>query len=321
MTDQLTDQSTIDQRSVFGNKFGVVFFALLASLLWGWGYSGTKLGYEFLRINEHDTASKILFAGIRFMIAGTLVLLVSLVMYRKPPLLKAGEYKGILLLSFFQTILQYGALYVALAYISGAKSSILNQTGSFLLILFSHFLYKNDAFTFPKALGCVAGFLGIILINLGAGMNAGFSLAGEGLIVVSSVSGAAGYVVSKRISRAGNPLIITGYQQLSGGIVLSAIGFFSGGKIWLAGLRAAGILIYLSISIAAAYSLWVELLKYNDVSRVSVFKFAVPVFGVVFSGLLLGENLFKLKNWISLLLVCFGIVVINIRKAGYEGTK
>jgi drug/metabolite transporter (DMT)-like permease len=309
------------QKSVFDNKFGVVFFALLASLLWGAGYSGTKLGYEFLRINDHDTASKVLFAGIRFVIAGALVLLVSLLVYRKPPLLKAGEYKGILLLSFFQTVLQYGALYVALAYISGAKSSILNQTGSFLLILFSHFLYKNDAFAFPKVLGCAAGLLGIMLINLGGGMNAGFTLAGEGLIIVSSVSGAAGYVVSKRISHTGKPLIITGYQQLSGGIVLSAIGFFTGGKIWLAGIKAVGILIYLSISIAAAYSLWVELLKYNEVSRVSVFKFAVPVFGVIFSGLLLGENLFRLKNWISLVLVCFGIVVINLKKAGYEGTK
>jgi drug/metabolite transporter (DMT)-like permease len=311
----------MNQRSVFDNKIGVVFFALLASLLWGAGYSGTKLGYEFLRVNEHDTASKILFAGIRFMIAGTLALLVSLVMYRKPPILKAGEYRGILVLAFFQTVLQYGVLFIALPYISGAKSSILNQTGSFLLILFSHFLYKNDAFTFPKVLGCAAGLFGIILINLGAGMEARFTLAGEGLVIVSSVSGAAGYVVSKRISQAGNPLIITGYQQLSGGIVLSALGFFAGGKVWINGAKAVGILIYLSISIAAAYSLWVELLKYNDVSRVSIFKFAVPVFGVVFSGLLLGENLFRLKNWISLLLVCFGIVVINMKKAGYEGTK
>jgi drug/metabolite transporter (DMT)-like permease len=109
--------------TLFSNKKTVILLALAAALLWGAGYSVTKLGYEFLQIKEHDTASKILFAGVRFIIAGFLILFVSLFIYRRPPVLKAGEWKGVLILSFFQTILQYGALYVALAYISGAKSS------------------------------------------------------------------------------------------------------------------------------------------------------------------------------------------------------
>jgi drug/metabolite transporter (DMT)-like permease len=101
-------------------------------------------------------------------------------------------------------------------------------------------------------------------------------------------------------------------------MVLSILGFLAGGRIWLQSLEALGILLYLSVSIAAAYTLWVALLKYNDVSRVSVFKFAVPVFGVIFSGVLLGEDIFRLKNLVSLLLICFGIVAINI-KHSYKG--
>jgi drug/metabolite transporter (DMT)-like permease len=222
----------------------------------------------------------------------------------------------VLILSFFQTILQYGALYVALAYITGAKSSILNQIGSFLLILFAHFFYKNDVLTIPKILGCMSGFLGIILINLESGINVHFTFTGEGLIIISSISGAAGYVISKRISRNSSVLVITGYQQLFGGLILSACGLLFGGKIWIYSIKSAGILLYLSLSIAAAYTLWAELLKYNDVSRVSVFKFAVPVFGVVSSRILLKENFLTIRNWVSLLLVCFGIVVINLKHPG-----
>jgi drug/metabolite transporter (DMT)-like permease len=310
----------LDSRSVFGKKRNIILFALLAALLWGIGYSGTKLGYSLLRIALDDIPSKILFAGVRFVIAGLILLCFSFLTTKKLPLLKGGDLKGIVQLAFFQTILQYGALYIALAHISGAKSSILNQIGSFLLILLSHFLYRNDFFTFSKVLGCVSGFLGIVLINLGNGISRDFSFAGEGLVIISSVSGAVGYVVSKRISQSGDPVLITGYQQFFGGLVLSICGFLLGGKLWLRGAKPIGILVYLSLSIAVAYALWVQLLKYNNVSQVSVFKFAVPVFGVLSSGIILGENILTLKNWLSLLLVCAGIIIINVNN-GEKGRR
>ena len=73
------------------------------------------------------------------------------------------------------------------------------------------------------------------------------------------------------------------------------------------------ILIYLSFLSAIAYALWGLLLKFNPASRVSVFTFSTPVFGVLFSSLFLDENSgVKLLNLlITLVLVCAGILLLN----------
>ena len=45
--------------------------------------------------------------------------------------------------------------------------------------------------------------------------------------------------------------------------------------------------------------------------KISVYNFFVPVFGVLMSGLFLGENLWDIKNLVSLVLVCVGIYIVN----------
>ena len=66
---------------------------------------------------------------------------------------------------------------------------------------------------------------------------------------------------------------------------------------------------------AVAYSLWGILLKYNPVSRIAVFGFMNPVFGVILSALLLGENnqAFSLYGLAALVLVSLGIFLVNRR--------
>lgn len=74
-----------------------------------------------------------------------------------------------------------------------------------------------------------------------------------------------------------------------------------------------GMLVYLAVVSAVAYSLWGILLKYNPVSKVAVFGFMNPVFGVILSALLLGEGAQAagVKSLIALLLVSIGIYVVN----------
>ena len=50
------------------------------------------------------------------------------------------------------------------------------------------------------------------------------------------------------------------------------------------------------------------------VGKVSVYNFLVPVFGSLMSGVVLGETVFTMRNILSLLLVCVGIVLVNRKK-------
>ena len=172
--------------------------------------------------------------------------------------------------------------------------------------------FKKEKITVSKLAGCILGFIGIVIINLD-GSSLRFSV-GDLFILLASVSAAAGYVISKFLNGKCFPDLLTGWQQLLGGIVLLVSGLVSGGHLGQVTPIGMFYLLLLSFASACSYTLWVKLLQSNDVSSVSVFKFMTPIFGVVSSGLLLGENILNLRNLLSLLLVCVGICTVNMRR-------
>ena len=302
---------------IFTNKKLVVVMALLCAILWGVCYSCTKKGYELFGIVKTedftDEASKMLFAGVRFTLAGILTLAFSWIISKKFPVFPVKKTGGVLLYAFFQTFLQYAAMYIALSNIDASKSSVLNQLGVFLLILLSHFLYKSDKFGVLKIVGCVIGFAGIIVVNL-KGMNfSSVSLQGEGLIIVSSFSATIGYVICKKLGKTGDPIGLTGWQQLIGGIGLLLVGVVMGGKLQYTGIGCILILLFLSVAIAIAYVLWSMLLKYNEMSKVAVYKLAVPVFGVLSGWIIMNEPVWENPMLIvSMVMVSLGILLVNM---------
>ena len=87
------------------------------------------------------------------------------------------------------------------------------------------------------------------------------------------------------------------------------------GRITHVSASALLMLFYLACISAVAYSLWGILLKYNPVSKVAIFGFTNPVFGVLLSAWWLGEGSAEL-GWnalIALLLVCIGICIVNVK--------
>jgi len=62
-----------------------------------------------------------------------------------------------------------------------------------------------------------------------------------------------------------------------------------------------------------AFNIWAELLKYNPVGKIAVYSFSIPVYGVVFSALLLNEHVLTVQNLAALVLVSAGIVIVNLR--------
>jgi drug/metabolite transporter (DMT)-like permease len=93
-------------------------------------------------------------------------------------------------------------------------------------------------------------------------------------------------------------------------------GLIFGGRVVVDDWKSVLMLTYLSLLSALAYSLWGMLLKYNPVSKVSIYNFMTPVFGVVLSWMLLTEesNVDPINLVISLLLVCAGIILLNYKK-------
>lgn len=297
--------------SIFTRRKVVFLLATLCCLLWGSAYPAIKNGYALFNIAADDIASKLVFAGYRFLFAG-LVLLVIAALGGKPLRLDRRTIGQVSLLGLSQTSLQYVFFYIGLAYATGVKSSIMNATGTFFSVLLAHYIYKNDRLSFNKVLGCAVGFIGVMVVNFSAGLlSFDFALVGEGFIVIAAFILSAASIYGKKVSQHVDSVVLTGYQLTLGGLALLLIGLATGGTLTGFTLKSTALLAYLVALSSAAFSLWTILLKYNRVSMVTVFNFMIPVFGTMLSALFLDERFLEWKNAVALVLVCYGIWLVT----------
>ncbi len=315
----------------------MILIAMFCCFLWGSAFSCIKIGYKMFGISGNDTSSQILFAGIRFTIAGIMVIVVECVRQKK--FVKPEHPKYIATLATYQTVLQYLFFYIGLAHTTGVKSSIITGAGTFFTILICALGFKQEKLTTKKVVGSLIGFAGLIVVNLtGTGLNFDLTFLGEGFIFIAAFSGAMAQGYIKKFSTKANVVMLSGYQFFFGGIVMTIAGLFFGGHfdmaegvrngsgavlgggfdgdIWL--LAKGGLLLlYMGFISAAAYTLWGILLKYNDVSKVATCKFMNPIFGAVLSLAILQEaNVMGWQIMVALVLVCIGIFAVNYEKTG-----
>jgi len=302
-------------KETFMQKTVVVWLgAMICCALWGSAFPCIKLGYVMFEIPSDAVSSQILFAGYRFTLAGVLAILAGSMVSRKFLLPKKASMTRIIKLSMLQTVGQYLLFYIGLAHTAGVKASIIEGMNVFIAILVASLIFRQEKMTSSKIIGCLIGFAGVILVNLSkTGFDLNVTLWGEGFIFLSTIAYAFSSVLIKQYSKDENPIVLSGYQFVIGGMILTVSGFLLGGKVTHFTAASTMLLIYLALISAVAYSLWGILLKYNPVSKVAIFGFMNPMFGVLFSSLLLSEKeqAFGWNSILALILVCAGIFIVN----------
>lgn len=301
----------MDKTKFYTNRKNVILLAIICCALWGSAYPAIKVGYSLFNIGTNDIGSKLIFAGYRFTLAGIFVLLMQVVTKKNIFNFSKKEFGEITLLGIMQTTLQYIFFYIGLSYTTGVRGSIINGTGTFFSILLAHFAYKNDKLNSNKIVGCLIGFLGVIIVSLnGQSLGGKFTIKGEGFIMFAAFLFAAASIYGKGITQNKDASIVTGYQLFIGGIVLIVLGFILGGNLQGFTIKAILLLIYMALLSSISFVIWTQLLKYNKVGIISIFNFSIPVFGSLLSAIFLGENIFDIKILIALILVCSGIYLV-----------
>ncbi len=299
--------------SLKDNKITACAAAVFCTLLWGTAFPFIKLGYRVFSVEGGDIGSMLLFAGLRFSLAGILVICFLCAKSRRLALPEKGELLPILLLAAVQTAGQYLCSYCGIGYTTGANTSIITACSSFITVLAAPLFFKNDRLTLLKLLGCALGFGGVLVINGGGGFAIS-TLFGDILIFCSTLFAAGGNLIAKGVTKGRNPVSITGYQLLLGGLALTAAGLFFGGRLDLLNAQGVLILLWLAVVSAAAFSIWTALLKHHPAGKIAVFNLLVPVFGTVLSGLMLGEQVWRFETLLSLILISAGIILVNISR-------
>ena len=91
------EEKTTPSLPLFQRPVWVACFALTAAVVWGWAYPLIKLGFEEFGITQAMTASKMLFAGVRFMLAGFIVLAIAAATGRRFTVATGGGWLYVLL--------------------------------------------------------------------------------------------------------------------------------------------------------------------------------------------------------------------------------
>lgn len=295
----------------------VVLLASICCVLWGSAIPAIKTGYRLLEVDAMDSASQVVFAGIRFSLAGLLVLIFGSIREKRIMIPERSMLRYIAPVCLAQTLVQYSFFYMGVAHTSGVKGGIITGMGNFIAILLSCLVVRNEKMTTRKMIGCLLGFAGVVVINLnGSTLDMGFKLTGEGFVLISQCSYAVSTVLINRYSKKMSPVLLSGSQFFVGGILLYIIGKLMGGHLDKMSFAGGCLILYLALVSAVAYTLWSILLAHNPVSRVAILGFINPLCSVILSALVLGEvqEAFNLASLSALVMVCVGIYIVNFQK-------
>ena len=298
------------KKSIFQRPLWVVIFALTAAIAWGWAYPLIKLGFEEFGITPQMTGSKMLFAGIRFMISGLIILAIAWNTKKNFQVKRSSDWWYILLFALLNTTIHYACFYIGLSHSDGARAAILNSLGVFMLVLLACLFFKTDKLNFRKIMGCIMGFSGILILNIGNTSNIQFSWLGDGMIILNALCSSFAGLMTRGLGKRVDIFVGTGYSLAIGGGLLILPGLIMNGN--LPHITGYGILILaLLICISSlGFALYNKLLSCNPIGKVAIFNSLIPAVGAITSCWCLQEP-FYINYVFAIILLTGGIYIIN----------
>lgn len=290
----------------------IAVFAIFCTALWGSATPAIKIGYEILQIDATDIATKMVFAGVRFSLAGVIILAFMAIKTKDIKLWKRGDSKAFISIGLLNA-LQYICFYIGLTYTTGAKGSLFSSVNGFIIVLISPLIYKSEKLNANKVIGCIVAVIGLVLITLDGGVQelSGFKFEGEGLVVFASAFHAVSFYMTKAFAKTRRAEVIAGWQLFIGGVALAVLGFIFGGSVQITSFSGVAVILYLATVSSLAYMLWSILISRNKISSVSMYNLFTPIFGTILSGIVLAEVIFTWQNISSLVLVSLGVWLVN----------
>lgn len=299
----------MEKKTIFENKKWVPFLALIAVFAWGCAYALIKLGVEQFQIDSQDIGGKTLFAGVRFMLAGLVVLFLAK-KNKRDFHVNREDKKWVFLFALINTTLHYFCFYIGVSNSAGSRASVLNSLSTFLLVFIACFFFEEEHLTKKKILGCVVGFSGLLLLNLGEGVQASFTFMGDGMILINCLCAAFGGVLTRVVCKKMDTVVATGLSLGLGGVMLLVSGMMMGGCLRVVTPKGILILFLLVCISSVAFYIYNQLLSIHSVGQVAIYNSLIPIIGVLMSCLLLGEP-FLMKYILAGILVAMGVAILN----------
>lgn len=283
----------------------IKFTYILLCLIWGSTWLAIKLGL--------DDSPPLWSAGIRFLIAGLILIIINRV--RKVSYPKSVReivrisIPGLIIYAF-----PYMMVYHGEQYISSSLTAVLFASFPFFIAGFSIFMLKSEKPKNYAWLGLFIGFGGVVVVFYDSLVTSEFVFLGAVLIVVASAMSALGTMVLRVWYNDKDFTMMLCLQILAGAVVtiLAAI-FFEPLSSFNMTSKSIGALLYLAIfGSVVAFSGYYWLLKKITVISLSLIAFITPIIAIALGYFLLSETLSAFTAFGSVLIL--GGIILVMKK-------
>lgn len=270
-------------------------------IVWGINWPLSKIALTY--------APPLLFAGIRTVIAGIILILAAL------PKWKQLEFRRLwpvyLASAVLSIVFYYGFQTIGLQYVPSGLFSAIVFLQPVLLGIFA-WIWLGESMYGLKIFGLLLGFAGVAALSIG-GFTGSISAAGVLLALASALCWALGTVYTKRNAARVDMLWLTAMQIMIGGVILLGAGSVteSWAAITWSGAFIMNTLFIAVFVIALGWMVYFKLINEGEAGKVGSFTFLIPLMSIGSSVVLLHEQI-TLNLIAGMVLIVGSILLVNV---------
>jgi len=289
-----------------GNAISIM---LLLCLCWGLQQVAVKMATPVISASMQ--------LGLRSGIAAMLVL--ALVWWKKIPFSLTDQHVLPGVLAGLLFALEFLCVSYGLNFTSASHMSVFLYTAPIFTVIGLHTFIPSERLQARQWLGVASAFAGIAIAFLGAMQSSADEirqlLIGDGLGILAALFWAATTLTIRFSSLAEAEPTTTLFYQLAGAAVILTSVVLWRDESWTTWNQVAWVsMFFQSVIVAfASYLAWFWLMRRYLVSRLSVFSFLTPLFGVA-AGVILMHDTISPRFAIGAVMVLGGIVLVNSKK-------
>lgn len=272
-------------------------------LVWGSTYLAIRVGVLVL--------PPALFAGVRFAIAGVLMMAYALATGARLPR-TARDWRTITVAGLLMLVGGNGLVTWSEQWIESNQAALIVATSALWLAWFGTWGNRGERLNLLTVTGLLLGFGGVaVLVYSGLSLRVGPALA-YGAIILAPVLWASGSVWSRRNPVTCPPVMTAALQMLVAGVVLSALGVALGEPArWSWDPQGMLALAYLVVfGSCIAYGAYAWLVHEVTPAQLGTYAYVNPAVAVVLGAWLLDEHLDPSQT-AGTIIILAGVVLVS----------
>lgn len=301
----------MNYKQLFQHRSFYILLAFFVTILWSSSWLLIKFGLE------KENLPPLTFAGIRYVLAATILVLVVLCSSQNRSVIRNlslnwwGKLAGYGIIFFTLT---QGAQYFGLMYLPAITVSLLLSFTPIITMILGILLIKER----PNALqlifillalaGTLVYFIPLMDINYSTTALIGLLVVGFG-VVTNSVSAIFGRKINK--SQTVSPLIVTAISMFIGSIVLLITGLIIEGIPTISITAIVYILLLSIVNTAIAFTLWNKAMQKLKALEITIINNTMLIQITFLAVIFLGERP-KLLEWVGLVILGISALLVQI---------